>query len=128
MSDGAEAGDPRDGERAFLETFRREAEARLDRIVSALASVKEGGATRETAEKVFLDVHTIRGAAAMLALDDVRTLAHAMGSALERAGGAIPPELADRLLRGAEALRRQVAGDRRPSAQLPAEPDRAAPR
>ena len=127
MSDGAEAGDPRDGERAFLETFRREAEARLDRIVSALASVKEGGATRETAEKVFLDVHTIRGAAAMLALDDVRTLAHAMESALERAGGAIPPELADRLLRGAEALRLEVAGEEGRSGQVLHELDRAAP-
>ena len=118
MTGRGEPAAPRHGERTFLDTFRREAEARLDGVVSVLTAAKHGGADAEVAEAVFRDVHSIKGAAAMLELDDVRALAHRMESALERARGSIPPELAELLLRAAAALRRLVAGGGEASPQL----------
>ena len=125
-----QAGDPRDhrgGERTFLDTFRREADDRLEEIVSALTAASEGRARPEEAAAVFRNVHNLKGAAAMLELDEVRRLAHAMEQALEHAGDSIPPALADRLLEAAAALRTQVAREGRPAAELSPDFEQAPP-
>ncbi|HET7568008.1 MAG TPA: response regulator [Gaiellaceae bacterium] len=100
-------------EAEFFQLFRDEANQRLDNIVDVLLALESGRAGGDALDLLFRDVHTIKGGAGMLGLDDVRTLAHAIEDLLEsvRAAGAFPPPLADPLLRAADALRRHVAGE-----------------
>ena len=69
---------------------------------------------------VFRDAHTIKGGAAMVGLETVRDLAHVMEDVLAqaRAAGEFPAQLAEPLLRGADALRRHLAGDDEPTPGL----------
>jgi two-component system chemotaxis sensor kinase CheA len=97
----------------FLELFRDEANERLDNMVDVLLALEAGRAAPDALDELFRDAHTIKGGAGMLGLEDVRTLAHAVEDVLEsaRSAGDFPPQLADPLLRAADALRLQVAGD-----------------
>ncbi len=107
----------------FLEIFRDEARERLDRIVSTLLALEQGDARADAVDDLFRDTHTIKGAAGMVGLDDVRELAHSMedvlGAAREQA--LFQQSLVDPLLRTADALRRHVEGTREPVAPLVAE-------
>ncbi len=107
-------------ENEFFEIFRDEANERLDRIVDTLLAVESSRAGADAVDELFRDAHTIKGAAGMLGLDDVRALAHAFEDVLAviRADGEFPPELVDPLLRAADTLRRQVAGDAESGADL----------
>lgn len=100
-------------EAEFLELFRDEANERLDTMVDSLLALETGGAEPEAINSLFRDAHTIKGGAAMLGLDTMRDLAHAMEEVLAKArtAGTFPAHLAEVLLRGADALRRHVAGD-----------------
>ena len=100
-------------EAEFLELFRDEANERLDTMVDSLLALETGGAEPEAINSLFRDAHTIKGGAAMLGLDTMRDLAHAMEDVLAKArtAGTFPAHLVQALLRGADALRRHVAGD-----------------
>jgi two-component system, chemotaxis family, sensor kinase CheA len=102
-----------DADADFLELFRDEANERLDNMVETLLALESGSADPEAINALFRDAHTIKGGAAMLGLDTVRGLAHAMEDVLAKARAAeeFPAHLAEPLLRGADALRRHVAGD-----------------
>jgi two-component system, chemotaxis family, sensor kinase CheA len=102
-----------DQEAQFLDLFRDEANERLDNIVETLLQVESGGAEPEQINSLFRDAHTIKGGAAMLGLDALRALAHAMEDVLAKArtAGALPAHLAELLLRSTDTLRRHVAGD-----------------
>jgi two-component system chemotaxis sensor kinase CheA len=102
-----------DADAAFLELFRDEANERLDNMVETLLACEAGGAEPEAINSLFRDAHTIKGGAAMLGLDTVRGLAHAIEDVLTKArtAGEFPAHLAEPLLHGADALRRHVAGD-----------------
>jgi two-component system chemotaxis sensor kinase CheA len=104
----------------FLEIFRDEANERLDRIVDTLLAVESSRAEAGAVDELFRDAHTIKGAAGMLGLDDVRALAHAFEDVLAvvRGSGEFPTELVDPLLRAADTLRRQVAGEGDPGSDL----------
>ena len=110
-------------EAEFLEIFRDEANGRLDRIVEALLAIESGAGGPEAVDGLFRDIHTIKGAAGMVGLDEIRQLAHVMEDVLAdaRAEGALAAELVDPLLRSADALRRHVSGDGEPTAELVAE-------
>jgi two-component system, OmpR family, alkaline phosphatase synthesis response regulator PhoP len=99
----------------FLELFRTEANERLDNMVGTLLALENGRGGPEALESLFRDAHTIKGGAGMLGLDDARVLAHALEDVLDRvrASGEFPLQLADPLLRAADALRRQVGGEGR---------------
>jgi two-component system, chemotaxis family, sensor kinase CheA len=107
-------------EQEFLDIFRDEANERLDSMVSTLLAVERGAAGPDAVDQLFRDAHTIKGGAGMLALDDVRELAHAVEDVLDsaREAGSLPPSLADPLLRAADALRRRVGGEAEPAADL----------
>lgn len=96
----------------FLEIFQDEANQRLDHIVDILLALETGRAAPDAVDSLFRDAHTIKGGAAMLGLDDVRELAHAVEDVLHevRESNEFSPELTDPLLRAADALRRQVEG------------------
>lgn len=104
----------------FLEIFRDEANERLDNIVDTLLAVEAGRAAPDAIDALFRDAHTIKGAAGMLGLDDVRELAHAVEDVLDgiRGSGEFPPELIEPLLRAADSLRRHVEGGGEATADL----------
>jgi two-component system, chemotaxis family, sensor kinase CheA len=107
----------------FLEIFRDEARGRLDRIVDTLLALENGSAAVDAVDSLFRDVHTIKGAAGMVGLDEIGALAHVMEDLLAgaRQDGALPAELIDPLLRGSDSLRRHVEGDGEPNDGLIAE-------
>jgi two-component system chemotaxis sensor kinase CheA len=100
----------------LTEIFRDEAAERLDQMETALLAVESGDAGAESVDSLFRNAHTIKGAAGMLGLDDIRALAHAVEDVLAgvRGTGVFPPELAAPLLRATTALRAQVAGAQEP--------------
>lgn len=104
----------------FLVIFRDEANERLDNIVDTLLAVEAGRAAADAIDSLFRDAHTIKGAAGMLGLDEVRSLAHSMEDVLAgvRESGSFPAELVEPLLRAADALRGHVAGSGASSADL----------
>jgi two-component system, chemotaxis family, sensor kinase CheA len=100
-------------ETELIELFRDEAAQRLDQMDAALVAIESGSAGPEVVGGLFRDAHTIKGAASMLGLDDIRTLAHAAEDVLAevRDTGMFPPELAAPLMRATSTLRAQVAGE-----------------
>jgi two-component system chemotaxis sensor kinase CheA len=95
----------------FLELFRDEAHERLDRVVETLVALEAGRAAPDAVDSLLRDIHTIKGAAGMVGLDDVRALAHALEDVLVGARDAgFRPEYTDVLLRSADGLRRQIDG------------------
>lgn len=103
-------------EAEFLEIFRDEARERLDRIVETLLALESGDGPGDAVDSLFRDTHTIKGAAGMVGLEEVRALAHAMEDVLAgaRDRGSFQPELIDPLLRSADALRRHIDGTGEP--------------
>jgi len=104
----------------LTDIFRDEAAERLDQMETALLAVESGDAGAESVDSLFRNAHTIKGAAGMLGLDDVRALAHAVEDVLEgvRRTKAFPPEVAAPLLRATTMLRAQVAGEHQPIDEL----------
>jgi two-component system chemotaxis sensor kinase CheA len=101
-----------DPDAELTELFRDEATTRLDQMDAALVAIEAGDAGSEVVGSLFRNAHTIKGAASMLGMDDIRTLAHAAEDVLAvvRDTGVFPPELAAPLMRATSTLRAQVAG------------------
>jgi two-component system, chemotaxis family, sensor kinase CheA len=98
----------------FVEIFREEAAGRFDAIVEILLDVEGGGTPPDAVNALFREAHTLKGAAGMVGLGDVHTLAHQMEDVLSdarAAGSALPPELVEPLLRAVDAMRTGIAGD-----------------
>jgi chemotaxis protein histidine kinase CheA/ActR/RegA family two-component response regulator len=104
----------------LTEIFRDESAGRLDEMETALLAVESGNAGAEYVDSLFRNAHTIKGAAGMLGLDDIRALAHAVEDVLAgvRGSGLFRPELAALLLRATAALRELIAGGAVPVAAL----------
>lgn len=104
----------------FLAIFRDEATERLDSMVGSLLALEAGEGGTEAIGALFRDAHTIKGAAGMVGLDDVRALAHAIEDILAnlRDSGSFPPELASPLLRATDALRARIEGGEDPTDDL----------
>jgi len=100
--------------------FRDESAERLDQMETSLLAVESGDASAEHVDSLFRNAHTIKGAAGLLGLYDVRALAHAVEDVLAgvRDGGVFRPELAAPLLRATAALRELIAGEAAPVADL----------
>jgi two-component system chemotaxis sensor kinase CheA len=98
----------------FVEIFREEAAGRFDAIVEILLDVERGSSRPDAVNALFREAHTLKGAAGMVGLDAVQLLAHEMEDVLSgarAAGGALPPDLVDPLLRAVDAMRAGLAGD-----------------
>jgi two-component system, chemotaxis family, sensor kinase CheA len=100
----------------LADIFRQEAVERLDQMDAGLLAVEAGDAGATDLDALFRNVHTIKGAAGMLGLDDIRALAHAAEDILAsvRTAGTFPPQLAAPLLRTTAVLRACVAGAQEP--------------
>jgi two-component system chemotaxis sensor kinase CheA len=103
-------GDP---EADLIRIFRDEAGEHLDGVVDCLLAVEAGRASAETTDALFRHVHSIKGSAGMVGLQEAGTIAGAIEDVLERARaeGALSPELTEPLLRATDALRRAAGGE-----------------
>jgi len=70
------------GMSAILEEFQAEAAEHLDKLTSELLKLERDPAALEPVRAMFLSAHTIKGSAAMLDLQLVREIAHAMEEVL----------------------------------------------
>ncbi|HYV15600.1 MAG TPA: response regulator [Conexibacter sp.] len=98
----------------LLEIFREEANERLDRVVETLLAVDAGKPSADATDALFRDVHSLKGGAGLVGLDELRTIAHAaeeLLSDVRRSGADVPAEMAGPLLSAADAMRRAVAGE-----------------
>ena len=106
--------------------FLDETTQRLERMDEMLLAIESGQGDADAVNSLFRDAHTIKGAAGLFGLGDLRALAHAAEDVLARVrgGGTFPPGLAAPLLRATDAMRRLVAGaagSAEPVAELVAE-------
>jgi two-component system chemotaxis sensor kinase CheA len=95
----------------FVEIFREEASGRLDAIVEILLDVERGGSPPDAVNALFREAHTLKGAAGMVGLESVQSVAHEMEDVLSdarAAGSSLPPELVEPLLRAVDAMRAGV--------------------
>jgi chemotaxis protein histidine kinase CheA len=100
--------------------FAEEAEGRLAALSELLLELERSGGDPELLSSVFREAHTLKGAAAVVGLDDVLRVAHAMEEVLDglRGGGAAAtPAVVDALLGAVDGIREMIpavlAGDDR---------------
>jgi two-component system, chemotaxis family, sensor kinase CheA len=121
VSDGFDAAD-------FIAGFIAEAEEHLaasnTNLLSVEAAEAMGHATPRQVRELFRSLHTIKGLAAMVGVQPIVELAHAMESVLreaDRAAGRLPPGAVELLLNGVRAIEHRVQALARREA-LPAAP------
>ena len=105
---------PQDDDRA-RDDFTGEAEELLDALSRGLADLEAQGASvrPELINKIFRDVHSLKGLAAMVGLGEISELAHALEDMLDRlrmGRVAISKSLVDLLYDSVDALNRLVVG------------------
>lgn len=67
----------------FLETFRAEADERLQVLSSGLMHLEEAPGDEEMLKRLFREAHTLKGAAGMMGLDAIRELSHRIEDILD---------------------------------------------
>ncbi|MDP9416254.1 MAG: response regulator, partial [Actinomycetota bacterium] len=93
---------------AFRDMFEQEATAALGRLASGLLRLEQHGFDTDLVAGLFRDAHNVKGGAAVVGLDDVRRVAHAMEEVLEpirSSAAAAPSGAVDALLAGVDAIR-----------------------
>ena len=97
----------------FRELFAQESSQRLGRLQKELLEIETGGSTEELVSSIFRDAHTLKGAAAVLAFEDVARVAQAMEDVLDGVRNHLRPvsaELVDVMLLAVDELGSMVAG------------------
>ena len=109
MSDGFEASE-------FITGFIAEAEEHLTSANAHLLSLEQAAAkgqpTPRQVRELFRSLHTIKGLAAMVGVEPIVDVAHAMEAVLreaDRAAGQLPPGSVELLLRGTRAIGQRVS-------------------
>src|SRR5438876_7080161 len=95
----------------FLREFRAEAGEHLGALDALLLELERDPANPRPIREMFLSAHTIKGAAAMLGLDAVRDLAHAMEDVLASLRDGRQPldsDTADLLFQVVDRLRERI--------------------
>ncbi len=98
---------PAGHEEEFRVVFAQEAEMRLTSLSQHLLALEEGPDDEELVASVFRDAHNLKGAAAVVGIEEVARVAHAMEDLLEqlrRKARAATPDVIDRLLSAADGL------------------------
>src|SRR5579872_6790197 len=92
--------------------FRTEVDEHLQALDAALLKLERQPSAPEPLRQMFLSAHTIKGDAAMIGLEQVRDLAHAMEDVLVVLRDGQRPlsrDVADLLFRAVDGLRQLVA-------------------
>lgn len=93
----------------FRDLFAQEAEVRLARLSQLLLNIDRSGVDAVTVGEIFREVHTLKGAAAVVGFDAVSSFAHDLEQQLDdvRSGQAMmTPDLVDALLIAVDELGR----------------------
>lgn len=108
MSDGFDSSE-------FIAGFIAEAEEHLAassaNLLSAEQAAAKGQATPRQVRELFRSLHTVKGLAAMVGVESIVDVAHAMESVLreaDRAAGKLPPGAVELLLNGVRAIEHRV--------------------
>jgi two-component system chemotaxis sensor kinase CheA len=70
-------------EEEFRQLFAQEATSRLERLAADLLRLEEAGDDPALVDSIFRDAHTLKGAAAVVGVEDVARVAHRMEDLLE---------------------------------------------
>src|SRR5438309_1278525 len=95
----------------FRQLFAQEAEQRLADLTSHLLALEEAGSDDDLVASIFREAHTLKGAAAVVGLEEVSVVAHAMEDLLEqlRAGSRLAtPALIDVVLTAVDGLKEML--------------------
>lgn len=97
----------------LVHIFREEANERLDRAVETLLALEAKRAGDDAVDSLFRDMHSIKGSAGMVGVEEARSIAAAVEDLLEevRDADSFPVDLTESLLQATDALRRAVAGE-----------------
>jgi two-component system chemotaxis sensor kinase CheA len=98
-------------EEEFRLLFAQEAEQRLGNLASQLLALEKTGSDAELVASIFREAHTLKGGAAVVGLEEVAVVAHAMEDLLEqlRAGERLAtPELIDTVLAAVDGLQEML--------------------
>jgi two-component system, chemotaxis family, sensor kinase CheA len=98
-------------EARFRAMFAEEAEARLATLSELLLELERDGGDQELLSSIFREAHTLKGGAAVVGLDEIMRVAHAMEEVLEdlRSGAATATQgLVDALLGAVDGIRELV--------------------
>jgi two-component system chemotaxis sensor kinase CheA len=97
----------------IVHIFREEANERLDRIVETLLALEAEQASDDAIDSLFRDMHSIKGSAGMVGIEEARSIAAAVEDLLEevRERDSFPVDLTESLLQATDTLRRAVAGE-----------------
>jgi two-component system, chemotaxis family, sensor kinase CheA len=98
-------------EARFRAMFAEEADARLATLSELLLELERDGGDPELLSSIFREAHTLKGGAAVVGLDEIMRVAHAMEEVLEglRSGGATATQgLVDALLGAVDGIRELV--------------------
>src|SRR5713101_2088126 len=91
--------------------FKTESEEHLQHLDAGLLHLETHPNDRASLEEVFREAHSLKGAARMLGVSDVATLAHRFEDILgaaKRGESVLAPETIDRLYRGLDTMRKLV--------------------
>jgi two-component system chemotaxis sensor kinase CheA len=97
----------------LVHIFREEANERLDRSVETLLALEAKRAGDDAIDSLFRDMHSIKGSAGMVGVEEARSIAAGVEDLLEevRDADSFPVDLTESLLQATDALRRAVAGE-----------------
>jgi two-component system, chemotaxis family, sensor kinase CheA len=98
-------------DKELRDLFKAESEEHLQHLDEGLLSLEKHPNTQATLEEVFREVHSLKGAARMLRVSDVETIAHRFEDILgaaKRGETVLSSETIDRLYRGLDAIRKLV--------------------
>jgi two-component system chemotaxis sensor kinase CheA len=91
--------------------FKAESEEHLQTLDDGLLRLEANPTDSDTLEEVFRSAHSLKGAARMLGVSGVETVAHRFEDELgaaRRGQAVLGPEMVDRLYRGLDAIRKLV--------------------
>jgi two-component system, chemotaxis family, sensor kinase CheA len=98
-------------EARFRAMFAEEAEGRLATLSELLLELERDGGDQELLSSIFREAHTLKGGAAVVGLDEIMRVAHAMEEVLEglRGGGGTATQgLVDALLGAVDGIRELI--------------------
>ncbi|MBF0181503.1 MAG: Hpt domain-containing protein, partial [Magnetococcales bacterium] len=92
--------------------FEAESEEHLQKLDDGFLQLEKHAGNPETLKELFREAHSLKGAARMLGVATVETLAHRLedmlGAACRQGSMEFTPELVDRLTRGLDDIRAMV--------------------
>lgn len=98
---------------AYRNTYRQEAEDLIADIETTLLDIEKNPGDTDLLNRIFRDMHTIKGSGAMFGFDDISDFAHHLETVLDRVCKGIIPvteEIIDLILTSLDQIKSMLAG------------------